>query len=1269
MFEDIKKVKIQDDKPTTLEKVEVMTVQGGSLNNTIDFPMDTVSIYNYGISSSTSKSVTVTFSEATAGFKVLGATATGTTSKYSTRDYITIGDVTKKFSSNNIASFDYSGTLDEVNFINYMYKTTGDFKYVSIEIKKLKTDRPVEYIHYYDGSNQSNTMTYRPKVDMNIKSIKVLGENSVRTEWLTSGVTFQVNDMSKKLPFSVKANDRVKIVTPYRYGLTAFIAYDEIFSSKEVIVCADTTRPLASNYITSIDTKRNKYNKYCTYSTSKRRVSNKKDIKIKAHRGVLRNARISFDSLRKILAEKTNKAFLNRNVSKDISTTAKTKRIINNNNVNIVPLPNNSINIITTGKDFGITATKYNFDYSRCGFRVLGIEFTASRQIINNNNKVQINDTTYNIDKFNLPLSSYIPEAVSDITSITNTVYKPRDREQVTGSVTIHKLITDRPVDCTYRRGDNITYVTYEAPKDMVIENLSLLCENYDSSYEVSEFTYSINGINKTLPFKLNAGEKLSINTKFYHVGMTAFISYSEQNKVIKSIDTKRIVSYVAKIDLSRITAKDTTKFMDIRREIVSNDYSIMNFDKQQARLLTDIMTGAGKITEYTFDKKDCGFRILSLAFDGYRRDSNANNYIQVNNSKYYMDSNNIPETFHKISPIQDITKLSNYVYKRTSDSATLGYMNIKSITTDKLVDYVNESAFGLEVNKLKYIAKEDIAVTHITTLCENYTTTTKTSVTFRVDGKEKSLPFLLKKGQELLILANNYWTSLTAFITYSIPIPVTLSLNTNRVLVHNKVKSIKTSRLIHKSTNKAINLKRIITKNIAKASSSLRKVSKDQILNIDSKRDVIQIIKIHFNIDTYRSIACRYNKGFKTLRKTSSREKAAIALDTIRKPVIRYDLKARTLRDVTVNYYYIKSFNTNRVVINDYNLKSKASRLVSKRYDKVIDTSRDVINNLTSIFKVDSKRFVIKRFASKSNTVRKVVAIGEYELINDLNRTVVNTKALKIELRRNIIKNFSNSIRTMRKTTFIKNKIIIIDSIRRVVKSKLMKYRSFRKINLTSNHNLESKRSVIALTTVMAVALKRKVVNATLKDLNSLRKAVNGMKLDLNLARDVITFKEFKVDGARFVVYKVNSEIDLNRKSFKDYNASFDTNIKIVNPYTTIVDSNRIINYMKITRIDGARNIVNKISKNIDAAKKVTNKYIYLLGSERNVVYGLEQNIDLVRGLYNFYEVNSDLSRKVTVPVEKLRNTLIINFELRHGALYKVNEEFIDVSNFIEIK
>lgn len=139
-------------------------------------------------------------------------------------------------------------------------------------------------------------------------------------------------------------------------------------------------------------------------------------------------------------------------------------------------------------------------------------------------------------------------------------------------------------------------------------------------------------------------------------------------------------------------------------------------------------------------------------------------------------------------------------------------------------------------------------------------------------------------------------------------------------------------------------------------------------------------------------------------------------------------------------------------------------------------------------------------------------------------------------------------------------------------------------------------------------------------------------------------------------IVKEVDELSSTERNIIKQYINYLDTNHKIILSNRPIVNFTKIIYKEKSLESNTIKKIYSNVSKSIDTTKKVTNEYIYLLDTQRKIVYGLEKDFDIIRDLYNFHYVTYDTWRKVTVPINKLRDTLCLDFKLKHGALYKVN-------------
>lgn len=544
----------------------------------------------------------------------------------------------------------------------------------------------------------------------------------------------------------------------------------------------------------------------------------------------------------------------------------------------------------------------------------------------------------------------------------------------------------------------------------------------------------------------------------------------------------------------------------------------------------------------------------------------------------------------------------------------------------------------------------------------------TKRRIVKNKDGFLDSIRMVEKSLRKTIRIDTSRITAINTFNIVRTRRKIIKAINSNEFISTKRRVSARNTTLIGlerkiavRKVVKGIRTRRDIAVNTFKIIRTRRRTNKSTIKNTRTRRSVVDDSKNIARTDTKRAIINIFEGSISTNRKTAINKE--VAIDNTFRKVIHNVRKSYSLeRKIIKNH--IKEFRVYRIVtlFGPYETNIRLLRKVVDSKEVGSEVHRTIIKDINSLAK--TKR-VVQPVVNVFTDLNRRVVLDKNKSYKSFRKVIKNPNLNSLDTKRCTSINKNNIIKTLRITRFKVNSIKSLDSIRRISVSKNKTYDSDRTIVISNNKKVDLKRYVIAQGDVIGIALRRKIVNAKMKDLDILRKAVKPNNKNVDLSRDIAIYTEDKVPTNRFIVNKVNTLVNLNRKIIKDHIISLDTNLKISSTNLKSIELKRIVSSGEAINLDISRKILSRISKNIDTAKKVTNKYIYLLESERKAVYGLETNIDLVISLYNFYEVNFDLSRKVTVPVEKLRNTLIFNFELKHGALYKVNEEFIDVSNF----
>lgn len=1098
-----------ENNPDTLEEPVIISEQGESVNNVLNFINPSTKFLNSVRASASTGShlKSLPMTEDVTGFKSTSITIKGTNNKYHGFDYISVGDTKQKFASNNIPSLTGHGKpyIEKID-INVYQNSTVD-KYVDAIFEQIVADRPIAYV-YNAGVNGSriNLLTYRPTEDMTITSIKVLAESMYSSEWVSAS-SIQVNDIAKKLPVEVKANDRVKIVTSSTYyKMTAFITYKASSELFPVNLVIDTERVIVRNKTHKVQTQRKLEGPYeCTFFTN-RRISNRKDIKVEAHRGVLKNVRISFDSLRRIKVIRVNLSILTRKIAKDTVKSLNITRVLNNINFNVVDLLTYAGRILTTVEK-GTDSTEYSFDYSKCGFRVLGITFSGSRSIMSKYNKIQINNNTYEIEKFSLKDTEYVANQPQDITTIINTVNVPNGSSNVIGSTDIKRLITDKPVECVYATGERITSIVYEAKKEMIIEKIYLLCSDYKTSYGSIPSSYMINNSEKTLPLILKSGDRLTIKTMSYHQSITAFIVNSNPIFLDLSFDTFREVvnEKVNKVGILRLVNKTVKAQINLNREIVKN----------------------------------------------------------------YIDN---------VSSIRSLIK--------------------------------NQILILDTYRKVIFILKKLLRIDTIRNVVKQYSPKRDTLRKIYID-KNILLESLRKISLESCKTVNSY--------------------------------------------------RKVIKGSIVKP-SILRKVIKNKIILVDTIRIVACQVVSTIKIDTLRKITKKYNLDLELVRKIAKDYK--LLKSSVRKVSKEYEIKIGTVREVSADSYTINRFNIERNVVTTEVIKANTLRSVIVPVDKYYNVERILIKHATNIFKVNTLRTVVKAKVAKYKMKRKVTQ--NYNNTSNFNRFIVKVETIKANLKRLTSNFFRYKFNTLRDVISLSSQIREFGTTRRIILP-CEKIYNFNRITVVNDISIVNMVREVINTDNVEVQLERKIIKDNLLELMNTRKVVIIEKLYINVSRLTANFFRKKLNLERLIVNGIDKLSLTERKIITEYINNLDTHLKIISLNYSIFDLIRVMHNKQILKLNTMKKISSSVTKSIDTAKKVTNEYIYLLDTQREVDYELEKDIHIMRGLYNFYEVNYDTSRKVTVPINELRDTLYLDFELRHGALYKVNERFIDKSNFDE--
>lgn len=556
-----------------------------------------------------------------------------------------------------------------------------------------------------------------------------------------------------------------------------------------------------------------------------------------------------------------------------------------------------------------------------------------------------------------------------------------------------------------------------------------------------------------------------------------------------------------------------------------------------------------------------------------------------------------------------------------------------------------------------------------------------------RSDGKQHYRNF--KTTDDILFdVTEIYSTILTpkdnAFILEKVDaLPVTTFIDTKRTVKKNVTKKISID-----TERKVINYLRafrirVRRKVAAPISTSINRIYRKVSINTSSI------------IDTIRSMCFKSNKEIKTERRVVLNQKNAnVYLDT--KLTILNTIKSRgpLTRRTSINHSTTIPNITRPVVwiykLNDgYPIDLDTSRTLHKSTTSKIETlrrvehdfyytttfsihrstsitatasilsDRQVVKDSSSIF--DSKRQLAKKHKLFSKTSRKLSAYAN-DSISTTRRTS-NTSSLNTKSNRQVIDYGHSKLKTIRRVS--KDNCICCNALtnRRVVTDTQTAFNSNRKV-ITSNidsFTLDTNR-LIAVNYMSGYAFtKRHISSNTASDIDSYRFTTHKVSPELDVLRKSAVFDWFWNPTVRTVTNEADISYLTNRKTTRDTFVAQDTSRSSYHKIKPVLETKREIIKSIEEEIDSKRRVAAEISNEVDVTKKIAAKYIYLNKGQRLIVKSTDKDIDAYRETRKAFVNIVDTSR--TVESDNIKDTLCVDFELKHGCLYETERCFYEAN------